>query len=183
MPDYEHVYKELQRDAVTLDLLWREYVEECHQNGELPYQSTQFNKYYNDFFAKKNATMHLNHKPGEIIQFDRAGYTARILDTDTGEAIKVYVFVATLPYSGYSYVEYFFSTDQECWTSAYVNTISTFIIAALRDQQFLSMADLNEAIWSRLYAFNHKPFQKKDGSRASLFTEEKPFLLALPTEP
>ncbi|MBQ9662371.1 MAG: hypothetical protein IJV40_04370 [Oscillospiraceae bacterium] len=29
MPDYEHVYKELQRDGVTLDLLWREYVDEC----------------------------------------------------------------------------------------------------------------------------------------------------------
>ena len=36
MPDYEHVYKELQRDGMTLDLLWREYVEECRQNGELP---------------------------------------------------------------------------------------------------------------------------------------------------
>ena len=38
-------------------------------------------------------------------------------------------------------------------------------------------------IWSRLYAFNHKPFQKKEGSRASMFEEEKPFLLALPAEP
>ena len=38
MPDYEHVYKELQRDGVTLDLLWREYVDECRLAGELPYQ-------------------------------------------------------------------------------------------------------------------------------------------------
>ena len=248
MPDYEHVYKELQRDGVTLDLLWREYVEECRQNGELPYQSTQFNKYYNDFCAKKNATMHLNHKPGEIMQVDWAGDTTSVLDTDTGEPIKVYVFVATLPYSGYSYVEGFFSVNQECWTSAHVNAfkyfggvtkmiqcdnlktgvvkhgkdevelnrsyqelaehyntavvparvrtpkdkafvegtvgvISTFIIAAFRNRQFLSLADLNEAIWNRLYEFNHKPFQKKDGSRASMFAEEKPFLMALPAEP
>ena len=126
MPDYEHVYKELQRDGVTLDLLWREYVEECHQKGELPYQSTQFNKYYNEFAARKNATMHLNHKPGEIMQVDWAGDTTSIVDTDTGELIKVYVFVATLPYSGYSYVEGFFSMDQECWTTAHVNAYKYF---------------------------------------------------------
>ena len=36
MSDKEHVYKELQRDGVTLDLLWREYVDECRQSGELP---------------------------------------------------------------------------------------------------------------------------------------------------
>ena len=248
MPDYEYVYKEMQRDGVTLDLLWREYVEECHQNGEIPYQSTQFNKYYNDFCAKKNATMHLNHKPGEIMQVDWAGDTTGIVDTDTGEIIKVYVFVATLPYSGYSYVEGFFSMDQESWTTAHVNAykyfggvtkmiqcdnlktgvvkhgkdevelnrayqelaehyntaviparvrtpkdkafvegtvgvISTYIIAALRNRQFLSLSELNEAIWERLYEFNHKPFQKKDGSRASMFEEERPFLLKLPSEP
>jgi len=248
MPDYDHVYKELQRDGVTLDLLWREYVEECRQSGELSYQSTQFNKYYNDYCAKKNATMHLNHKPGEIMQVDWAGDTTSIIDTDTGEIIKVYVFVATLPYSGYSYVEGFFSMDQECWTTAHANAykyfggvtkmiqcdnlktgvvkhgkdevelnrsyqelaehynaavvparvraprdkafvegtvgvISTFIIAALRNRQFLSLSDLNEAIRDRLYEFNHKPFQKKDGSRASLFEEERPFMLPLPAEP
>ncbi len=248
MPDYEHVYKELQRDGVTLDLLWREYVDECRLAGELPYQSTQFNKYYNDFCAKKNATMHLTHKPGEVMQVDWAGDTTGIIDTDTGELIKVYVFVATLPYSGYSYVEGFFSMDQECWTTAHVNAykyfggvtkmiqcdnlktgvvkhgrdevelnrsyhelaehyntavvparvrsprdkafvegtvgvISTVIIAALRNRQFLSLPELNEAIWNKLLEFNHKPFQKKDGSRASLFEEEKPFLMQLPADP
>ena len=53
--------------------------------------------------------MHLNHKPGEIMQVDRAGDTASVTDTDTGEIIPAYVFVATLPYSGYSYVGAFFS--------------------------------------------------------------------------
>ena len=126
MPDYDYVHNELKRDGVTRDLLWREYVEECHRNGELPYQSTQFNKLYNDYLHKKNATMHLDHKPGEIMQVDWAGDTAQILDTDTGESIKVYIFVATLPYSGYSYVEGFFSMDQECWVSAHVNALKYF---------------------------------------------------------
>lgn len=153
MPDYAYVHKELQRDGVTLNLLWLEYCEACWNAGELPYQSTQFNKYYNDYVAKTNATLHLNHKPGEILQVDWAGDTAAVIDTDTGEAIPAYIFVASLPYSGYSYVEAFFSMNQECWTSAHVNT------------------------------FNHKPFQQKDGSRADAFEEEKAFLLPLPTRP
>ena len=46
MPDYEWVHKEMQKSGVTLSLLWVEYCERCRQNGELPYKSTQFNKYY-----------------------------------------------------------------------------------------------------------------------------------------
>ena len=179
---------------------------------------------------------------------DWAGDTAAVIDTDTGEIIPAYVFVATLPYSGYSYVEAFFSMNQEAWTTAHVNAykyfggvtriiqcdnlktgvqkhskdevilnksyqelaehygtailparvrapkdkaavegtvgiISTFILAALRNRQFLSLPELNEAIWERLEAFNHKPFQKREGSRVSSFAEEKPFLRSLPPRP
>ena len=32
-------------------------------------------------------------------------------------------------------------------------------------------------------SFNHKPFQKRDGSRATAFTEEQPFLRPLPAHP
>lgn len=248
MPDYEYVAHEMQKSGVTLNLLWLEYCEQCSNNGETSYQLTQFKKYYRDYMLKNNATMHLNHKPGEIMQVDWAGDTASVIDTDTGEIIPVYVFVATLPYSGYSYVEGFFSMDQECWTAAHINAyryfggvariiqcdnlktgvdkhnrgeiklnkayselaehyntailpcrvrspkdkamvegtvgvISTFIIAALRNRQFLSIGELNEAISERLYEFNHKPFQKRDGSRAIAFEEEKAFLMPLPSAP
>ena len=70
--------------------------------------------------------MHLNHKPGEVMQVDWAGDTAAVIDTDTGEIIPAYVFVATLPYSGYSYVEAFFSMNQESWTTAHVNAYKYF---------------------------------------------------------
>ena len=60
------------------------------------------------------------------MQVDWAGDTASVIDTDTGEAIPAYVFVATLPYSGYSYVEAFFSMNQECWTAAHVNAYKYF---------------------------------------------------------
>ena len=223
MPDYEYVYREMQRKGVTLNLLWLEYVEKCRLSGDVPYQSTQFNKYYGEYVAKHSATMHLNHKPGEIMQVDWAGDTAEVIDNITGEILDVYVFVAVLPYSGYGYVEGFFSMNQECWTAAHVNAfryfggvtrilqcdnlktgverhgrsevtlnksyqelaehyntavipcrvrspkdkamvegtvgvISTFILAALRNRQFLSLIELNEAILGKLEEFNHKPF-------------------------
>ena len=46
MPDYASVHKELQRSGVTLNLLWLEYCDQCRAAGEIPYQSTQFNKYH-----------------------------------------------------------------------------------------------------------------------------------------
>ena len=101
MPDYEWVHREMQKSGVTLSLLWVEYCEQCRANGELPYQSTQFNKYYADFVHKTKATMRLEHKPGETMQVDWAGQTAHIVDTDTGELLDAYLFVAVMPYSGY----------------------------------------------------------------------------------
>lgn len=111
MPDYAHVHREMQRQGVTLTLLWLEYCDQCKAEGAVPYQSTQFNKYYSDYLNRINATMHLNHKPGEILQVDWAGDTAAIVDPETGEIIPAYVFVATLPCSAYSYVEAFLSMD------------------------------------------------------------------------
>lgn len=67
MPDYEWVHREMQNSSVTLSLLWVEYCEQCRQNGELPYKSTQFNKYYADCVHKTKATMRLKHRPGETM--------------------------------------------------------------------------------------------------------------------
>lgn len=56
MPDYEYVHKELQKSGVTLNLLWLEYCEKFREEGELPYQLTQFKKHYRDYAVKTNAT-------------------------------------------------------------------------------------------------------------------------------
>lgn len=245
MPDCELVHRELAKSGVTLQLLWFEYCDKCRDAGEIPYQLTQFKKHYRDYVIKSKATMHINRKPGEIMEVDWAGQTAELIDTDTGEEIDAYVFVAVLPYSGYAYVEAFLSQNQEAWITAHVNAygffggvtrilvpdnlktgvvknsktetvlnktfqelaehygtaviparvrapkdkptvegavgnISTFILAAIRSQRFFSLRELNAVIREKLHAFNHKPFQKKEGSRASVFVEERTFLLPLP---
>ena len=65
-----------------------------------------------------------------------------------------------------------------------VGKISTWITAALRNEQFFSLEELNSAIRVKLEAFNARPFQKKEGSRQSLFLgEELPLLAPLPATP
>lgn len=55
------------------------------------------------------------------------------------------------------------------------------IIADLRDEQFASLPELKAAITTRVAAYNQEPFQKRPGSRASVFaTEEQPLLTGLP---
>jgi len=248
MPDCEKVHKELGKKGVTLTLLWEEYCNRCRENGEIPYAFTQFRFYYHRYAQTEKATMHLNHKPGELMEVDWAGQTASVTDRMTGEIIPVYVFVATLPYSGYSYVEAFLSQKQESWTTAHIHAfeyfggtpriitpdnlktgvdkadrrapvinksynelaehygcaviparvrkpkdkpsvegavglITTWIIAALRDHTFFTLASLNSAIAERLDDVNKKPFQKKSGSRLTTFLEEeKEYLNPLPKE-
>lgn len=65
-----------------------------------------------------------------------------------------------------------------------VNIISTWITAAIRNEKFFSLGELNREIQHRLEDFNRKPFQKKEGSRHSVFLAyEKPFLTPLPPAP
>lgn len=62
-----------------------------------------------------------------------------------------------------------------------VGHVSTWITAALRNEQFFSLTELNQEIRRKLKKYNEANFEKKEGSRLSLFLEEeKPLLAALP---
>lgn len=54
-----------------------------------------------------------------------------------------------------------------------VGVITNFVLGALRNRRFLSLPELNEAIWERLGILNNAPFQKRDGSRAAAFARMK----------
>ena len=247
MPDYDYVHKELLRNGVSKKLLWTEYMEDCHANGEEPLMYSQFCYHIQQDEQKRRATMHINRKPGEQVEVDWAGDPATIIDPDTGEITKAYIFVGVMTYSQYAYVEAFLDMKQKSWINAHVHmyeyfggvarilvpdncktavvhnggfkdqqvnetyqemaeyygtaiiparvrapkdkpnaegtvgNISTWITAALRDEQFFSLAELNLAIRDKLELFNQRLFQKKEGSRRSLFLgEEKPLLAPLP---
>lgn len=247
VPDYDYIRKELLRNGVSKKLLWTEYMEDCRANGEEPLMYSQFCYHIQQEEQKHRATMHINRKPGEQVEVDWAGDPATIIDPDTGEIIKAYIFVGVMTYSQYAYVEAFLDMKQKSWINAHVHmyeyfggvakilvpdncktavvhnggwkdqqinetyqelaehygtaiiparvrapkdkpnaegmvgNISTWITAALRDEQFFSLAELNRAIRDKLELFNQRLFQKKEGSRRSLFLEEeKPLLAPLP---
>ena len=247
MPDFAYIRKELLRNGVSKKLLWTEYMEDCRANGEEPLMYSQFCYHIQQDEQKHRATMHINRKPGEQVEVDWAGDSAIIIDPDTGEIIKAYIFVGVMTYSQYAYVEAFLDTKQKSWITAHVHmyeffggvakilipdncktavvhkggwkdqqinetyqemaehygtaiiparvrapkdkpnaegtvgNISTWVTAALRDEQFFSLVELNRAIRDKLELFNQRLFQKKEGSRRSLFLgEEKPLLAPLP---
>ncbi len=249
-PDYEYVRKELLRNGVSKKLLWTEYMETCRQAKKTPLMYSQFCYYIQQDEEKRQATMHINRKPGEQIEVDWAGDTAHLIDPDTGELTNAYIFVGVMSYSQYTYVEAFVNQKQGAWITAHMNmfrffggvtkilvpdncktavnhndswysqelnsvyhemaehfgtaiiparvrrpkdkptaegsvrNISTWIVAALRNEQFFSLAELNASIRKKLEQFNTRPFQKKDGSRKILFLEEEqPLLIPLPKDP
>jgi len=249
MPDCAYIHSELAKPGVTLTLLWSEYCEEALQEKLIPYQYTQFCDRYRKFACKTKATMRITRKPGELMEVDWAGDPLHMIDSITGEQIPVYLFVATLPCSLYSYAEACQGMATEYWINAHINSfkffggstrilvpdntktavikhgrtdivlnrvyqemaehyntaviparprtpkdkanvegtvgiLSTWLIAALRNERFFSIAELNASVSKKLEEFNEKPFQKKNGSRLSAFNEEeKSYLQPLPASP
>lgn len=65
-----------------------------------------------------------------------------------------------------------------------VFSIATTIIGLLRNRKFFSFESLNKAIYIELNKLNNEPFQKREGSRKSVFMdEEKDFMNPLPDNP
>ncbi len=247
--DYAYVDKELHKRGVTLTLLWNEYCEKTLVQGGTPYQYSQFCDNYKKWAITNEITMHIDRKAAEQIQVDWAGLCSEVVDPDSSELLRVYIFVASLPYSGYLYAEGFYSMDSEAWVNAHIHTFNFFggvtpiivpdncktaivknttaelivnenyrrmaeyygcaivparvkrpkdkghvemsvgvierqVIAALRNRVFFSLRDLNEAIAKKVAEINDRQFQKKAGSRTSVFLDqEKDALIPLPPRP
>lgn len=114
-PDYTYVHSELKKTGVTLKLLWQEYKDSCSSDGSLGMGYTRYCDGYSSHTIANSLTNHLHHKPGIICEVDWSGPTMIIVDRATGELIKVYLFVATLPYSQYSYIEPCLDMKQNTW--------------------------------------------------------------------
>ena len=67
-----------------------------------------------------------SRKPGEQVEVDWAGDPATIIDPDTGEITKAYIFVGVMTYSQYAYVEAFLDTKQKSWINAHVHMYEYF---------------------------------------------------------
>lgn len=125
-PDWETVHKELQKKNVTLKLLHMEYDQKARDGGKIPYAYRTFAENYGKYAKKYKATMPIRRKPGEILEVDWAGSTLSINDRANGGKLTVYVFVATLPYSQYSYVEGFLDMKSANWLTGHIHAFEYF---------------------------------------------------------
>lgn len=60
------------------------------------------------------------------MEVDLAGSTLHLQDRAPGEKIPVYVFIATLPYRQYSYVEGFIDMKSPSWFIAHIHALVYF---------------------------------------------------------
>ncbi len=98
---FPYFRKELKKVGCTRLTLWREYLSR-HPDG---YRSSQFNEHLNRWLQQVDGSGKLVHKAGDKLYVDYTGKKLFFVDMETGEQIEVEVFVATLPCSGYTYVE------------------------------------------------------------------------------
>ena len=247
--DFEHVARELGRRGMTLSLLWNEYCDSAVSRGEEPYMYSAFCREYRKWAQAHDVRMRIDHRPAETIQVDWVGDTAEVVDPDTGELLRVYVFAGCLPYSNYLFAEGFYRTDEQAWIDAHAHMFSFFggatpvlvpdncktavskntkealivneqyrrmsehygcavvparvrrprdkasvemgvglierqAMLALRGRRFMSLGEFNSALADQVAAINSRPFQKREGSRESVFlAQEKPLLIPLPATP
>ena len=121
--DMPYIKRELSRKGVTLQLLWTEYI----ANNPGGYQYSRYCQLYREWQQKTaDPSLHIDHKAGEEMMVDWAGQTMQIVDRETGELLKVYIFVATLPASNCLYVEPFLSMSLESWIAGHVHALEFF---------------------------------------------------------
>lgn len=90
---------ELKRTGVTKLLLWEEY-KRANADG---YEYSQFCDLFAQYKKVNEASMHFSHSPADVMMVDFAGDNLSYVDKVSGELISCPVFVAVLPYSGYSF--------------------------------------------------------------------------------
>jgi transposase len=62
-----------------------------------------------------------------------------------------------------------------------VQVVQRWIVAALRKRKFFGLDEVNQAVGELLKRLNERPFRKRDGSRATLFSQlDRPALKPLP---
>ena len=125
-PDFERLAKELQKPGVTRKLLWLEYCNNITEGAGTAYQYSQFCNLFDAYLKVSGAKMRLIHEPGRRMFVDWAGDVMHVTDAVLGIDLKVYVFVATLPFSSYLFAEGFFDMKQPSWNEAHIHAFEFF---------------------------------------------------------
>lgn len=116
LPDCKEVHKELRGKAMTLRLLWEEYLS-IYPDG---YSYSQYCDIYRRWNKTIDVCMRQVHFAGEKLFVDYAGMTMPVTDPGTGEVFYAEIFVATLGASNYIYAEATRTQQLHDWLSSHV---------------------------------------------------------------
>lgn len=123
-PDWNQVYRELQKRDITLALLWSEYKE---RNGDHGYEYSRYCELYSEWRGRLNLSMRQVHKYGEKCFVDFAGGTVPIADNRTGEILfNAQIFVGVLGASNYTFAEALPAQDVQSWIKGHVKMVEFF---------------------------------------------------------
>jgi len=125
LPDFAKVVASMHRNPhFTLLLAWRSYA--AGGSGRRKYADSQYCHLFNEYAVRHDLVATLNHEPGRIMFVDWAGDTVPIVDAVTDESVKAYLFVAVLPFSGFTFVRAYTSMRMEVWLDGHVKAFEYF---------------------------------------------------------
>ena len=125
-PDWKVIRRELARIGVTLLRLHAEYQRDAAYAGKNAYSYSYFAKSYRSFCKAKRLVMRIEHKPGEVVEYDWSGKSMSYMDSTTGKAVEMHLFVAVLPYSQYFYVNAYTNMELPTWIDAVCSSYEYF---------------------------------------------------------
>ncbi|WP_209332970.1 IS21 family transposase [Lunatimonas salinarum] len=117
-----YMESELKRTGVNRWVLWGEYRLK-HPDG---YSYSQFCDIFKQWRIGLSASMRIEHVPGDKLYIDFTGDKLCTVDPVTGEVTDLEVYVATLGYSQYSYVEAIPSQRKEDLIAVTENAVHYF---------------------------------------------------------
>ena len=119
--------RKLARKGETLLHLWKLYNAEGEVDGKRPLSYRQFCRRYANWLDNKNVTFHIQRYPGVNTELDFAGKNLWLHDVRDPEALsKVTIFVATLSFSDFFYIEGMTCCDIGNWIRVNNNALAYF---------------------------------------------------------
>ncbi len=116
---FPEMEKALKRRGMTREKQWLLYIQR-YPDG---YGRTQFKDYYSQWTKHLNTSMHIEHKAGDKMFVDFTGEKLSYINRETGEIIKVEVFISVLGCSQLTYVEAVRSQQKEDFIMACENAL------------------------------------------------------------
>ena len=85
-----------------------------------------FCKTYQQHVLITGAASRVGHKAGQSVEVDWSGKTMQLMDPGAGIVTRAYLFVATLPFSRFAFVEPALDMEQDTWLRAHVSLFDWF---------------------------------------------------------